>query len=157
MLLKVFVALGAAVLALVMTPAAHAQERTLTTFVTVLSAENEVPECPDGVDSGAHGVAVIQINAATGEISYRVVATNLPTTADGINAFGHIHEGAAGVRGDVVVPFDEGLTGLDTGLVAAGTATDEALADAILDNPENYYVNIHTTACPAGTIRGQLG
>jgi len=30
------------------------------------------------------------------------------------------------------------------------------LAAALLANPENYYVNVHTTACPMGTIRGQL-
>ena len=53
------------------------------------------------------------------------------------------------------VPFE--LTGLNTGLVAAGTATNPTLAAAILANPENYYVNVHTTACPTGTIRGQLG
>jgi hypothetical protein len=49
------------------------------------------------------------------------------------------------------------LTGLDTGLVAAGTATNPALADLILANPENYYVNVHPTVCPRGTVRGQLG
>jgi hypothetical protein len=32
-----------------------------------------------------------------------------------------------------------------------------ALAAAILANAENYYINVHTTVCPEGAIRGQLG
>ena len=134
-------------------PVANAQEST--TFVTQLSAANEIPGCPAGVESGAHGVAVIQIDEVTGEIRYRVVATNLPTTIAG-SPGGHIH-GPASATGTapIVVPFE--LTGRNTGLVAAGTATNPQLAAAILANPENYYVNVHTTACPPGTIRGQLG
>ncbi|MEP6650715.1 MAG: CHRD domain-containing protein [Lapillicoccus sp.] len=133
---------------------ANAQERTLTTFVAHLSAENEVLGCPAGVESGANGVAVIQIDAATGEISYRVVATNLPGTTAG-SAGAHIHEGPAAVAGPVVQPLQ--LTGLDNGLVAAGTVTNEELAAAILADPANYYVNVHTTVCPGGAVRGQLG
>jgi hypothetical protein len=135
-------------------PVANAEERALTTFVAHLSAENEIPECTAGVESGAEGVAVIQIDEATGEIRYRVVATNLPgTIAD--SPGGHIHEGPAGGTGRIVQGFE--LTGLENGLVAAGTATNPELAAAILANPENYYVNIHSAACPRGTVRGQLG
>jgi hypothetical protein len=135
-------------------PVANAQERTVTTFVTHLSAQNEVPGCPAGVESGANGVAVIQIDEDTGEIRYRVVATNLPNTIAG-SPGAHIHVGDAGQAGPIVQEFE--LTGLDTGLVAAGTATNPALADLILANPANYYVNVHTTVCPRGTVRGQLG
>ena len=142
-------------------PVANAQERTLTTFVAHLSAENEAPGCPAGEESGASGVAIIQINEVTGEISYRVVATNLPgTIADSVGA--HIHVGAAGDPGGVVQGLE--LTGLESGLVAAGTVTNaQLLAAAILADPANYYVNVHTTApdlgdaCPAGAVRGQLG
>ena len=90
----------------------------------------------------------------TGEISYRIVATNLPTTIAG-SPGAHIHLGTAEQRGPIVQEFR--LTGLNAGLVATGTASNPGLAAAILANPENYYVNVHTTACPAGTVRGQLG
>jgi hypothetical protein len=138
---------------------ANAEEPTLRTFVVHLSAENEVPGCPAGEESGAKGVAVIQIDEVTGEISYRVVATNLPATIAGPSTGAHIHvqdpNSPTGLTGPIVVHFAR--TGLDNGLVAAGTTTDPALAAAILASPENYYVNVHTTACPAGTVRGQLG
>ena len=107
------------------------------------------------MESGANGVAVIQIDAATGEISYLVVATNLPDTIAGSPGV-HIHVHPAGQQtGPIVQHFE--LTGRDKGLVAAGRATNAALAAAILADPENYYVNVHTKACPPGTVRGQLG
>jgi len=31
------------------------------------------------------------------------------------------------------------------------------LAAAIVANPSDYYVNVHTPAYPGGAIRGQLG
>ena len=134
-------------------PAAHAEETAYTTFVAHLSAENELPGCPEGVESGAHGVAVVQIDEATGEIRYRVVAANLPGTIAG-SPGAHIHVGAAEATGPVVLPLM--LTGLETGLVAAGTTEDEDLARLILADPEGYYVNVHTTVCPGGAVRGQL-
>jgi hypothetical protein len=126
----------------------------LTIFVAHLSAADEVPGCPAGVESGANGVAIIQIDAATGVINYRVVATNLPGTIAG-SPGAHIHPGAAGGMGSIVQHFE--LTGLENGLVAAGTATNPELAAAILAEPANYYVNVHTTVCRPGTVRGQLG
>jgi hypothetical protein len=149
-LLKVFVVvLAAAALALLVTPAANAEQ--LTTFVAQLSAENEVPVCEPAVDSGASGVAVVQINAETGEISYRVVAFNLPDTVTAA----HIHPGAAGLANPPTQGFD--LTGLSTGLVAQGTAINPTLAAEIIASPENFYVNVHTTECGPGAVRGQLG
>jgi len=45
-------------------------------------------------------------------------------------------------------------TGQNTALVVTGTTTDPALAAAILANPENYYVDVHTTTCTGGADPG---
>ena len=139
-------------------PVAHAEEQTVRPFVVQLSAENEVPGCPAGVASGATGVAIIHIDPATGEITYTVVANDLPATIAGPSTGAHIHvidpNSPTGQTGPIVLHFER--TGLNEGVVAQGTTTSLALATAILACPENSYVNVHTTACPTGTIRGSL-
>jgi hypothetical protein len=49
-MLKLSAALAASVLAFALSPVANAQELAPTTFVAFLSAENEVPGCPAGVE-----------------------------------------------------------------------------------------------------------
>ncbi len=151
-MVKLYAVLIAAIVALVLAPVAQGQSKS--TFVAKLSAENEVPGCPAGEASGARGVAIVRVNEETGTITYRVVANKLPGTIAG-SPGAHIHVGAAGAAGPVVAPLQ--LTGRDQGPVATGTTTNPALAAAIVANPANYYVNIHTTACPGGAVRGQLG
>jgi hypothetical protein len=150
---KLYAALLAAVVALVLSPPAHAQGQSATTFVAMLSAENEVPGCPAGEASGARGVAIVRVDEETGTITYRVVASKLPGSIAG-SPGAHIHVGGPEDAGPVVEPLE--LTGRETGLVAAGTTTNAALAEAILADPANYYVNVHTTTCASGAVRGQL-
>lgn len=79
--------------------------------------------------------------------------------APGNGRAAHIHEGPAGANGPVVANLawpedgdaadclteEEPGKGLEPGQVAE-----------ILENPENYYVNVHNTEFPGGAIRGQL-
>ncbi len=37
------------------------------------------------------------------------------------------------------------------------TNVDRARIKDIIQNPQNYYANIHNATFPAGAIRGQLG
>ena len=100
-------------------------------------------------DSDATGTAIITINETSNEICWDISVMNakLPATA------AHIHLGAIGVSGDVVV----GLSAPDENGDASGCTTAEAdVVAAILQNPGNYYVNIHTTDFPDGALRGQL-
>lgn len=76
----------------------------------------------------------------------------------------HIHEGAAGTNGPVVVnlaaPGDgDAADCLTEGEVGPGTTPKFLLGQTvaeILANPENFYVNVHNAEYPGGAIRGQL-
>jgi hypothetical protein len=101
-------------------------------------------------EPNATGSAVLRIRKDVGMVCYRLHAANvtLPTIA------AHIHKGAAGVNGPVVVPFSApGANGESSGC----TATTGAIIDDILANRPGYYVNVHTKEHPAGAIRSQLG
>ena len=80
--------------------------------------------------------------------------------------FAHIHVGAAGVAGPVVVLFFDvpELAGAPTATLPATVAAaagcvgdqDPALLRDIRRHPADYYANIHTLEFVPGAIRGQL-
>ena len=83
-------------------------------------------------------------------------SANLPgTIAGGLGV--HIHGPIDPLTGNGLVAIGLDLTDRSTDLVAKGTATDPTLAALILANPEDFYVNVHTTTCTGGAIRGSLG
>ena len=146
----------AAGLALLMSPAvAVADQSAPGTFLAVLSTQEEVPLCATATN-GARGLALFHVSdEATGEVSYKLVANNLP----GAIVAAHIHLAPSGVAGPVV----QGLAltpGAENGVIGQGSFTNPALVAAIQANPANYYVNVHTApagvGCPSGVIRGQL-
>jgi hypothetical protein len=116
------------------------------TFSASLSGANEVP---GPGDEDGFGFARMVVDPAGQSVCYHlsVAGIDAPTAA-------HIHAGAAGASGPVVVP----LMPVDgSGLWSGCIAVDAALAAAIVTNYSDYYVNVHTAAYPAGAIRGQLG
>ena len=109
---------------------------------TQLSATNGVGD-PDGM-----GMAFITVNIGQGSISYELSVSNIdPATA------AHIHVGAAGVNGPLVITLAAPTSGSSSGTIMN---LDRELLKAIIKNPENYYVNVHNSMYPAGAIRGQL-
>jgi len=122
-----------------------AKEGTYT-FTTNLTGAAEVPGPGDADGSGS---ATIKINYGQGTLCWdiRVNGITLPATA------AHIHDAPAGVAGPVFV----GLSAPGTKGVAIGCANvSRDLLKAIIDHPEEYYVNVHNADHPAGAVRGQL-
>jgi len=116
-------------------------------FSTTLTGAEEVPGPgdPDG-----SGTASLTLNEGQGEVCFEISVSNITLPASGA----HIHEAPAGVAGGIVV-F---LTAPDASGFASGCATgvDRDLIKAIRQNPDGYYVNVHTIDFPGGAVRGQL-
>jgi len=113
-----------------------------TTLTATLAGDAETDE--DGT-----GTASVVLDPDAGTACWDM-------TAEGIDpvTISHIHEGAAGVDGGVVVDLDlEGFEGASEG---CNEAADADTLQAIIDNPAGYYVNLHNEAFPGGAIRGQL-
>jgi hypothetical protein len=139
--------------------AAQAQAQVVT-FTAQLNGGNEVP----GVVTGSAGTSTVTWNTATKTGTYRVEVYNMPvgTTAS------HIHAGAVGVGGPVIINFTVPVGGISNDYALSGTF---ACSDVTVRAPQginscedfeqalllgNTYVNVHSTANPGGEIRGQL-
>ena len=139
--------------------ATQAQAQTIT-FNANLSGGNE----PVVVVTGSVGTAVVTWNTATKAGTYRVDVYNMPvgTTAS------HIHVGAVGAGGPVVINFTVPAGGISNDYALSGTfgCSDlvpraaqginscEDFEQTLMLN--NTYVNVHSTNNPGGEIRGQL-
>ena len=124
-----------------------------TPFTAQLSGANEVPVAdPDGFGAASVTFDIINETAGTGgevcwDLSYGNI-TGTPVAA-------HVHSGAAGVNGPIVVPFTP-FSSLGASSASNCAAIDPTLARQIMATPANFYVNVHTTDFPNGAIRGQL-
>ena len=100
-------------------------------------------------DEDGTGSAMTTLDPEAGTACWELSVENIePATQS------HIHVGAEGESGDVVVPLDvDGFEGTSEGCVED---QDAATLQAIVDDPAGYYVNIHTADFPGGAIRGQL-
>lgn len=115
--------------------------RPLTATLTG-AAEVPGPGDPDG-----SGAAALRVNHGQGRVCYELAVADIatPTAA-------HIHKAPAGSAGPVVVP----LATPTEGSSAACADIERELAKALIQSPEEYYVNVHNAELPRGAVRGQL-
>ena len=67
----------------------------------------------------------------------------------------HIHRGARGVNGPIVIPLRAPTAG-SPGAAAGCVRAPSAVLSDISAHPLRYYANVHTMAFPGGAVRGQL-
>jgi hypothetical protein len=118
-----------------------------------LSGAQEVPV----VTTAATGNGWVVISTDGSTITYYVAYSGL----SGAAAAAHIHLGAAGTNGGVLLPLTATASPMlgtltVTNLTPTGSVTDFAGAVAAIA-AGSTYVNIHTAANPGGEIRGQIG
>ena len=114
---------------------------TTLSIVSELSPRNEVPP----TSSTGSGRATVSLDRASRRLTWNVAYAGLTGPVTGA----HIHSGAEGTNGPVVVPF----TVTPSPIVGSATLTEaqvQQLGQAL------WYVNLHTAANPGGEIRGQL-
>jgi hypothetical protein len=147
-------------------------QQALATLHTLMRPENEpfFPSDPEHTSvARASGRAHL---TEDGKVEFHFSVDN-PARETFIAA--HIHEAPVGVSGGIVVGFfgvptrpgdapisDEHfeLTGTAEGvdfLNLPDPAEQAALLERIRTNPENFYLNLHTTDDPPGATRGQFG
>jgi len=130
---------------------------TPKTFDVPLTTAAEVPVCASA-GPGATGNATIAI--APDDSSITATVTHSGLSGDATAA--HIHAGAAGVAGPVVLPFSAPLTSPFTktftaaDYVAAPNAPPDFPSFLTLLKSGGAYLNVHTAACKPGEIRGQI-
>ena len=133
---------------------ASASDGSVTLTADLTGAQEVPPADPDG-----SGKAKLEINAEAGTVCFdiKIEATGTPNRA-------HIHIGAAGVNGGIVVPLfelrevptDPRNDEIEMGRIGECVTGDPAVLAAVVANPAGYYVNLHNSRFPAGAIRCQL-
>ena len=149
---------GAAMVSALLLSAAAASAQVVVASATLGSGE-ETPI----LLSGAAGTAEVAVDTVAKEFAVTLRIFNIPTTTTA----GHIHVGAKGVAGPVVIDFPaiagrlgDFVTAFRVGEASfrpaanIGINTIDDVIQAVANG--NAYVNIHTTTNPGGEIRGQL-
>jgi CHRD domain-containing protein len=106
-----------------------------------LSGSNEVP--PSGTSASGSG------NVAVGDdcsVTAKVHVTGMTGTA------AHIHQGASGANGPVIVPFTKTADNTFEAPSGAKMSSEQCAAY----KAGNTYVNVHSAAKPGGEVRAQL-
>jgi hypothetical protein len=137
-------------LSLVLPPLARAH---IAEFTAALDTAQEVP-APTGTSPSAGGTGTFLLQEDGTIEAMEVTFTGLT----GAPILAHIHQGATGVPGPIVVDFTSRLPG---GAATTGTITgtgSAALTPAQLTAlfSGGMYFNIHTPANRGGEIRGQI-
>jgi hypothetical protein len=120
----------------------------LIDFSAIINTAQEIP-APTGTAPSAAGLAHVQLDDATKELSWNIAWQDLSGPATGM----HFHAPAGpGSTAGVAVNIG-GISGLTSPSVGSTTVSDEFVSQLL---GGQSYVNIHTAQNGPGEIRGQV-
>lgn len=113
---------------------------TKKTLTVTMTGKQETPK---GSPTGS-GTARLTLDSAKGRICFNLSWSKIkaPVAA-------HIHKGAKGKAGPIVVPLFTSAPAKHTGCVSA----TKSVVAAIIKKPGGYYVNVHTSDFPGSDPR----
>ncbi|MFI7697928.1 CHRD domain-containing protein [Nonomuraea sp. NPDC049480] len=143
-------AMATALVASSVSPVA-AQATTPIYLAASLTGENEVPvEGMKVGDPDGNALAVFRIHGNRVDYAIRWHKVNAPSGF-------HIHRGEEGENGEVRVPFfGEALPPQLHAVKGTVIVKDTNLLARILNNPGNWYANLHNAEFAGGAVRAQL-
>jgi hypothetical protein len=121
-------------------------------YAAELRGANEVP--PNA--STAFGSSFLTLDTINNNLTWEVNTSGIVSPL-----LSHIHGGAAGTNGNVLINFATGPAQIPNGrtngtISVAGLSASDLTALASASTASGYYVNVHSSAFPGGEIRGQL-
>jgi uncharacterized repeat protein (TIGR01451 family) len=118
----------------------------LAVLTSTMTGANQTPTAGSSTGTGDSTITVY-----ANVVFYTISTSGVTDTV----VAGHIHQGAAGTNGPVVIPFNDPPP-VANGTVSGFTPVSSTLSGQLVSNPNGFYTNIHTTTFPAGSFRGQL-
>jgi hypothetical protein len=139
--IKTWLPIGVALIVAICTFGTYSSGANAADIKVTLAGAQEVPPVTS-VGSGGGTIAI----GADKSVSGNVTTTGISGVA------AHIHEGAAGKNGPVIIPLTKSAD--NTWTVPAGAKLSDAQFASF--KAGNLYINVHTKEHPGGELRGQL-
>jgi hypothetical protein len=117
-----------------------------TEFTATMKGSSESPKGP------ASASGTFKVEFRNGQACYTMSVRALGATP----VAAHIHKGAAGTNGGIVIDLKPSFKGTSPRVSKKCVAAKAAVVAAIKKNPSGYYANVHTSKNPGGAARGQL-
>ncbi|MER8236345.1 CHRD domain-containing protein [Streptomyces sp. NPDC094049] len=133
-------------------PAATRAARTSDVSLMARLTGDQQPPGKDGAATGDRdGRAIALVKVQGDRVTFALSWNGVDSPARA-----HLHQGAPGSQGPSVAALFAEPVPSSAYSVAGQTALPSALAERLRNDPDDFYVDLHTEALPGGAVRGQL-
>jgi len=106
------------------------------------------------------GTAELTVDLAAGTVCYDITVTGIGVPTEPLAGIGNAHIHSYTKGGAIAVDLETQFSAVDVAAdiyraIDCVTASRRILLDILL-HPEQYYINVHTTAFPGGAVMGDL-